>query len=399
VFKRGPLIRLAWPFDTIVVIPCASNVFFTMIGELLPPDLTKLCLDACACANPNMPPMRAPIPETMLPIPLNMPETAPITDCNPLIMALAKLPLLVAGIKMLVTGALWAARLLMANPIGLVLTAVAMAAYLLYTNWSTIVPKLKSIWSTIKSDFMFTVDYIKTAIKTKLVAIKTNIMSSWGDMAALLKNKFAMIKNSISTALSGAKASAVAQFNSIKAGIVTVLSSLKAGAMAKLNDIKSSFVANFNAIKTKISAILTAIKTSASMRDFNLALGKSGGLLDLASKGLNKLTGAIESMTKFANQHPTITKFTMYALAAFGALAVLGGGIALAAMAFKSVAAVFMFFGNRFYNGCTFFSHLFFNNWLFSFFFCFHNYSFYCICLNHLSAPSFAFSLAPLSKM
>ena len=85
------------------------------------------------------------------------------------------------------------------------------------------------------------------------------------------------------------------------------------------------------------------IAYAAAMKDFNLALGKSGGLLDLASKGLNKLTSAIESMTSFANRHPTLTKFAMYALAAVGALAVLGGGLLMMGMAFKSLGTVLKF--------------------------------------------------------
>ena len=98
--------------------------------------------------------------------------------------------------------------------------------------------------------------------------------------------------------------------------------------------------AGANVDKTMIGGKL---RYTAALADFNLALGKSGGLLDLASKGLNKLTASLEWMTKFANENKNLTKFAMYALAAFGALAVLGGGLLMVGMAFKSLGTVLKF--------------------------------------------------------
>lgn len=47
--------------------------------------------------------------------------------------------------------ALFVGRALLLNPIGLAITAIATAAYLLWKNWDTVGPKLTAVWDTIKS--------------------------------------------------------------------------------------------------------------------------------------------------------------------------------------------------------------------------------------------------------
>jgi len=47
---------------------------------------------------------------------------------------------------------LFLGRALMLNPIGLAVTALAGAAYLIYKNWDTIVPYFKGLWAEIKTD-------------------------------------------------------------------------------------------------------------------------------------------------------------------------------------------------------------------------------------------------------
>lgn len=46
---------------------------------------------------------------------------------------------------------LWLGRLLLANPIGLLITAIAAGAYLIYSNWDTLGPKFEALWELIKA--------------------------------------------------------------------------------------------------------------------------------------------------------------------------------------------------------------------------------------------------------
>ncbi|HXH02959.1 MAG TPA: hypothetical protein VNN09_06500 [Candidatus Competibacteraceae bacterium] len=48
---------------------------------------------------------------------------------------------------------LWLGRVVLANPIGLTLTAIAGAAYLIWRNWEVIGPKLAAVWETVKGAF------------------------------------------------------------------------------------------------------------------------------------------------------------------------------------------------------------------------------------------------------
>ncbi len=62
-------------------------------------------------------------------------------------------------------------RALLMNPIGLTITAIAAAAYLLYKNWDTIAPKLNAAWGSIKSGINSLINWITSA---------------WGSVKALM---------------------------------------------------------------------------------------------------------------------------------------------------------------------------------------------------------------------
>lgn len=69
------------------------------------------------------------------------------------------------------------------------------------------------------------------------------------------------------------------------------------------------------------------IDFDAKWKNFELALGQDGGLLDLATKGLNLLADSLDRVTKFAKRHPELTKLSVEAIAAISGLAMLSGGI------------------------------------------------------------------------
>lgn len=79
---------------------------------------------------------------------------------------------------------------------------------------------------------------------------------------------------------------------------------------------------------------------NAKMFDFQMALGRDGGVLDMATKALDFFSNALQKMTNFAKEHPMLMKFAMYAFAATSALAVLGGGLMLFVAAVKAMGLV-----------------------------------------------------------
>ncbi|WP_405119224.1 phage tail tape measure protein [Pseudomonas leptonychotis] len=60
---------------------------------------------------------------------------------------------LLFGLKLAGQAVLWLGRALLMNPIGLLITGIALGAYLIYRNWSTIGPFFKGLWSEIKAGF------------------------------------------------------------------------------------------------------------------------------------------------------------------------------------------------------------------------------------------------------
>ena len=76
------------------------------------------------------------------------------------------------------------------------------------------------------------------------------------------------------------------------------------------------------------------------IEDFQLALARNGGLLDLATKGLTMLANGVERLTKFANDHPTITKLAVATGLALSGLMLLGGGVLLLKSALSALSLI-----------------------------------------------------------
>lgn len=78
-------------------------------------------------------------------------------------------------------------RLFLMNPIGLAITAIALGAYLLWSNWSTIGPKFAAMWDGIKAGASRMWDSIKGASSAAFNAVSSVASSLW----ASIKQAFA----------------------------------------------------------------------------------------------------------------------------------------------------------------------------------------------------------------
>lgn len=65
----------------------------------------------------------------------------------------------------------------------------------------------------------------------------------------------------------------------------------------------------------------------AKWENFQLALGKDGGVLDLATRGLDVFAKVINRVTEFAKNHPTLTKFAVGGFAIASAFIALAGAL------------------------------------------------------------------------
>ena len=81
-------------------------------------------------------------------------------------------------------GILWAGRMLLLNPIGLAVTAIAGAAYLIYQNWEPLKAWLKGLWDDITRIFDESIGKIMgmiNGIKQKWTDFKSTVSSGVGD--------------------------------------------------------------------------------------------------------------------------------------------------------------------------------------------------------------------------
>lgn len=100
----------------------------------------------------------------------------------------------VAGRAILMVG-----RVMLTTPIGLTLTAIAGAAYLIWRNWDVIGPKLAAVWQTVKSAFDTAWQWI-SGLPQRMMAIGGQIIDG---LLAGLRARWTALKESVSGIASG----------------------------------------------------------------------------------------------------------------------------------------------------------------------------------------------------
>ncbi|WP_028294051.1 phage tail tape measure protein [Oceanobacter kriegii] len=73
---------------------------------------------------------------------------------------------LIGALKFLGQAILWVGRIVLANPITAAVTAIAVAAYLIYEHWDTVGPYFIKLWEFLKNVFLEALQAIKTLINT-----------------------------------------------------------------------------------------------------------------------------------------------------------------------------------------------------------------------------------------
>lgn len=195
------------------------------------------------------------------------------------------LTLLLKPIKLLGSAFLGLGKAMLANPILLVIAAIAAAVYLIYKNWDTIGPYVYKVWDTVKRYTAIAWQALKDTIKSAWEAIKYIffnwtplglIIKHWNSIVSYTQTIWTMIKTKISDAWEGIKTTLKNVWNHIVKSVQETWETIKTTISTKWNEI----VEDTKALPAKflqfgsdlIDAIIQGIKNKWA--DFKNSIGE-----------------------------------------------------------------------------------------------------------------------------
>lgn len=195
------------------------------------------------------------------------------------------LTLLLKPIKLLGSAFLGLGKAMLANPILLVIAAIAAAVYLIYKNWDTIGPYVYKVWDTVKRYTAIAWQALKDTIKSAWEAIKYIffnwtplglIIKHWDSIVSYTQTTWTMIKTKISDVWEGIKTTLKNGWNNIVKSVQETWEIIKTTISTKWNEI----VEDTKALPAKflqfgsdlIDAIIQGIKNKWT--DFKNSIGE-----------------------------------------------------------------------------------------------------------------------------
>ncbi|AEK60849.1 phage tail tape measure protein [Collimonas fungivorans] len=201
-----------------------------------------------------------------------------------------------------------AGRLMLTNPIVLIITAIALAAYLIYKHWEPIKAWFSALWSGITTMVSAAVQSITDFLMNWTIV--GFVADHWNDIKAITVAIWALIKGGISNAAQGIMdflmswpvvAVIARHWDSISAGAATAWQWIKDRAVGAGQGIADFFmnwsllgiiVRNWDSVTTFMSGLVGRFTALGG----NMMDGLSTGFMD----GLHKLKNAVNSVGESA---------------------------------------------------------------------------------------------------
>ena len=193
---------------------------------------------------------------------------------------------------MLGRGVMLAGRMMLANPMILAITAIAGAGYLIYKNWDSIAPYVKSVWDKAtgfvgkawdKLKSVFTTGFhiinglfLRFPILNYIFPITGALLAlarNWGRLKEATHAALSSISRRISQAWSGIKTETRAAWDSVKTKVsgawTSIKQSIKSGLSAAANWVKNWaivrwFAEKWNAMVSNARAVIGQLKQVGS---------------------------------------------------------------------------------------------------------------------------------------
>lgn len=165
-----------------------------------------------------------------------------------------------------------------ANPIGLLIAAIAalVAAFTVLWNtnegfretvlntWEAIKTGVSNAVTAVKEFLESAFEQIKTIITTVWENIKTFTVEIWEGLKAAVNGAVENVKNSISATLEAIKTIVTTIWNAIKTATSAAWNAIKTATSTVWNGIKTTITTVVNAVKSFVSSAFNAVKTTVS---------------------------------------------------------------------------------------------------------------------------------------
>ncbi|RLL33743.1 phage tail tape measure protein [Acinetobacter cumulans] len=200
---------------------------------------------------------------------------------------------------------LWLGRALLMNPIGLAITAIGVAAYLIYRNWTPIKTFFIGLWASVKNAFNTGITFIKNIIKgidatfasnpilnllLPLIGIPRIIISNWSTISSFFSSLWSGMKEGAASAWT----SIVTFFSPIGTWFAQKWESAKEATSNAWNSIKATVTSAWNGLITAIQTNPILLKI---IDGWNKIFTYLGSLKDrMMSIGSNVIQGLIEGI-------------------------------------------------------------------------------------------------------
>ncbi|HEM7185954.1 TPA: phage tail tape measure protein [Providencia rettgeri] len=149
------------------------------------------------------------------------------------------LSLLIKPIKLIGTAFMMLGRALLANPIILIITAIAGAAYLIYKYWDDIVPYAKKLWNRVTEIFSQFWEGVKSyVLNWGLVGL---VYQHWDEIVTITSRMWALVKKTISDKWEQIVADVKGLPERFKQIGGEIIDSLKNGILEKWEALKAQF--------------------------------------------------------------------------------------------------------------------------------------------------------------
>jgi TP901 family phage tail tape measure protein len=228
---------------------------------------------------------------------------------GPLLTVVGKLILIVIKLPALIGAISGAFSFLAANPVVLVLLAIAGAAFLIYKNWDSIRPVIETVFDAFKkfgaAIYEFFVDTLLPAVQSVWNWIKANwdvilavltgpfglavlVIRRWGgDILRIVTGAFAAIGRAVASALRFIQRTVDRIFGAIRSTIETIIGAIQRYIAVQIGLIVGAFDGLRSGIETVWAAIGSAI---------DVATGVIRGIFDGLRSAVETVGGVFESV-------------------------------------------------------------------------------------------------------